>query len=61
MDQKLEIWDIDHRARITEQEKQIKSLSHQRNTMVVALFAVVVFAAFENTKGFEILAERITH
>lgn len=61
VDQKLEIWDIDHRERITEQEKQIKSLTYQRNTIVVALFAVVLFVAFGKTKGFEILAERITH
>ena len=61
MDQTLDTWDIDHRARITEQEKQIKALSYQRNSMVVALFAVVVFAAFGNTRGFEVLAERIAH
>ena len=41
VDQKLETWDIDHHERITEQEKQIKSLTYQRNTIVVALFAVV--------------------
>ena len=61
VDQKLETWDIDHHERITEQEKQIKSLTYQRNTIVVALFAVVLFVAFGKTKGFEILAERITH
>lgn len=61
VDQKLETWDIDHRERITESEKQIKSLRNQRNTMIVALCVVVLFAAFGKTKGFEILAERIAH
>jgi hypothetical protein len=61
VDQKLETWDIDHHERITESEKQIKSLRNQRNTMIVALCAVVLFAAFGKTKGFEILAERIAH
>ena len=60
LDQKLETWDMDHHERITEQEKQIKSLTYQRNTIVVALFAVVLFTAFGKTKGFEILAERIS-
>ena len=32
VDQTLDTWDIDHRARITKQEKQIKSFSYQRNT-----------------------------
>jgi hypothetical protein len=46
VNQKLETWDIDHRERITELEKQQESLRNQRNTVMVALCAVCYFVYF---------------
>ena len=46
VDQNLETWDIDHHERITESEKQIKSLRNQRNTMIVDLCVVSAIRCF---------------
>jgi len=59
IDEKFETWDINNKEKITVKDNQINSLTYQRNTAVVTLFAVVLFVAFGKTKGFEILAERI--
>ena len=41
VDDKLEIWDIAQREKVTSQEKEIRSLKNQRNTVVVALAVVI--------------------
>jgi hypothetical protein len=50
MDEKFETWDIDHRERITEQEKEIKDLTYQsqRNTIAIAFSGSSVICCFWN-------------
>lgn len=48
--EKLEIWDASTQEKITKQEEELRLIKQQRNTIAVALGAVVLFVLFVKRK-----------